>query len=70
MMVYIVEVCTCDEYGCMEFAGVFSTEQKAHEWAAANGLQCKDKGERYNARLDYYEVRVVEMDAPEVFEPY
>ena len=70
MKVYIVEVCTCDEYGCMEFAGVFSTEQKAHEWAAANDLQCEDRGKPYNARLDYYEVREEFIDLPKEFEPY
>lgn len=61
MQVWIVTICTCDEYGCMEFGGVFSTEEKAHEWAKSCGLQCEEEGDCYNFRTDYYEVHTTQV---------
>ena len=64
MMVYVVEVCGCKERGTLEFAGVFSSEVKADEWAQAQGWQDSIAGDGSFGewRLDYYEVQEVELD--------
>ena len=62
MKIWIVTICTCEEYGCMEFGGAFSTEEKAHEWAKSRGLQCEEEGDGYNSCLDYYEVHAAQVN--------
>ena len=63
MKVYIVEVCGCKERGTLEFAAVFDSEEKADRWAQAQGWQDSIAGDGSFGewRLDYYEVREVEL---------
>ena len=56
MKVWVVEVCGDDEYGCMGFFGVYTSEKAARDNEKKAGLQNTDPGEDWNWRTDYYAI--------------
>ena len=56
MKVWVVEVCEDDEYGCMGFLCVYTSEKAARADAEKAGLQNTDPGEDWNWRTDYYAI--------------
>ena len=61
MKVWTVEVCQCDEYGCMSLIGIFDCEESAYEYIKEQGLQTEDYGEAWNRRSDYARVEEWEV---------